>query len=141
MDEFAMGASTENSAYGATKNPHDLSRVAGGIFRRQRRGGGDGRLFGRSGFGHRRFYPAAGGFLRSGRAESVVWFRFPLRPYRHGFLFDQIGPMAKTVEDAEIIFNAIKGQDILDSTSVDLDNIKNKNQDEKKVKNRPAEIR
>ena len=42
--------------------------------------------------------------------------------------------MAKTVEDAEIIFNAIKGQDILDSTSVDLDNIKNKNQDEKKLR-------
>ena len=48
--------------------------------------------------------------------------------------FDQIGPMTKTVEDAEIIFNAIKGRDIMDSTSVDFGNIQNKNQGGKKLR-------
>ena len=86
MDEFAIGASTESSAYGATKilmiyreSPADLPGSAAD--------GGDGRLFGRSGFRTQAVLSGSRRLLRSSRAESVVWFRFPLRPYRHGFLF------------------------------------------------------
>ena len=95
------------------QNPHDLSRVAGGSSGGSARGGGDGRLSGRSGFGHRRFIRQPAAFCGASRAESVVWFRFRSGLIAMASSFDQIGPMAKTVEDAEIIFNAIKGQDIL----------------------------
>jgi len=121
-DEFAQGASTENSAYGVTKNPHDTTRVAGGSS-----GGATASVAASmavAGLGS-----DTGGSIREPASFcGVVGFKPTYGAVsRYGLMamassFDVISPTSKTVADAEILFNAIKGKDSFDATSHDISN-------------------
>ncbi|WP_270888535.1 Asp-tRNA(Asn)/Glu-tRNA(Gln) amidotransferase subunit GatA [Pedococcus sp. 5OH_020] len=119
MDEFAMGSSTEHSAYGPTHNPWDLSRIPGGS------GGGSSAVVAAY------EAPLAIGTDTGGsiRQPAAVTGTVGVKPTyggvsRYGLValassLDQAGPVTRTVLDAALLHSVIGGHDPMDSTSID----------------------